>query len=276
MSNPSPILHPDIQRLQREIAVLREELVERLAELHDLEHILKPNLLAIFQTKLGPWELQLLEARSEEARLKRKCELIQSAMNRGNPPDLPGIEKALDHEFLTWKQRISETAQKIESARFRLTHLLSREDDLLLKKLFHALAKKLHPDVNPNLSPEQHSLWLRVLQAYEHSDLEKLQALDLAQTDPTNNQVGQGTNALDAERERLVARLRAILEKVAEVKKQPPFSMRAHLEDDAWVESRRAELEAALAVVRGNVAGFLKHLEFLLTVYGTGQKPGLN
>ena len=57
----TPALHPDIQRLSEANAELRAELAALLTEAHDLVHTVRPNLLAIYQTKLGAWELEKLK-----------------------------------------------------------------------------------------------------------------------------------------------------------------------------------------------------------------------
>ncbi len=269
-------LHPEAGRIQQDISLLREDLAVLLTKLHDLEHIIKPNLLAIFQTKLGPWELRVLEAQCKAARWKRKSELIQASLNRGELPDFDSIESTLNREFLTWQQRIRESVQKIESAQFRLSHLISTEDNALLKKLFYTLAKKLHPDVNPNHSPEQQSLWLKVLYAYQTCDIEKLKALELAQGDSTDSESPGGIEALRTERERLLAHLQSMRQKIDDIRKQNPFSMQTHWEDDLWIEQRRAELEAAEALAKSSAAKLEKHVEALLIVYGKGQNTGLN
>ena len=58
-------LHPETQRLADENSLLREELVRLLTDLDDLAQIVKPNLLAFYQTKIGLWELRALKGAIE-------------------------------------------------------------------------------------------------------------------------------------------------------------------------------------------------------------------
>jgi hypothetical protein len=277
MSSGEIELHPQIAGLQGEIAVLREELVARLAELRELEQVVKPNLLALYQTRLGPWELNLLRARTEVARLKRKIQLIQAALNRGAAPDLAAIDGALETEFLAWQQRLAEAAQQIEQAQFRLSHLVSAEENAELKKVFHALAKKLHPDVNPELSSAQRELWLQVLAAYEAADLQKLKALSLVAQEPLSAAAAvTSLDLLQREHERLQAHIKRLHAQVAEIGTQPPFSLQRQWQDDAWIERRRAEVEAETAGWREQAGGLENHLKALLILHGSKQQFGLN
>jgi hypothetical protein len=134
--NESPVLHPEIQRLTDENALLREELTSLLTEADDLIHTIKPNLLALYQTKIGLWELRALRAQFETARLKRKIELVQAALNRGEKPDLTAIEGQLELDFLSWQLKLKEAQERIQAAEARLKKLLSPADDREIKTFY--------------------------------------------------------------------------------------------------------------------------------------------
>ncbi len=277
MNDHNLALHPEFQRLLEEVALLREELAARLAELFDLQHVVKPNLLALYQAKLGRWALRLLEAQAEIARMKRKTELVQASLNRGVPPDLVAIDTALEVEFLAWKQQLLEAAENIEQAQFRLSHLLSPGEDAELKKVYHGLVKKLHPDVNPELSREQKELWLQAVAAYEAGDLKKLQALALLTEQPgATAATAAGLEALRAEHERLGRTIRQLVRQIEEIEDQPPFSMRREWEDDEWIAQRREELDQQVAALREQLSSLEKHLQALLILHGPGKQFGHN
>ena len=66
MSEPT-VLHPEIQRLTDENARRREQLTSLLTEADALIHTVKPNLLAWYQTRIGVWELEALQAQGAVA-----------------------------------------------------------------------------------------------------------------------------------------------------------------------------------------------------------------
>ncbi len=263
--------------MTEENGLLREELTALLAEAHDLVHTVKPNLLAIYQTRIGKWELDLLRVRLEYARLKRQVELVQASLNVGEKPDLVAIEGQLELEFLQWQQRLAEAVGTLEAAEKRLKHLLSPEDSRELKKLYYALVKKLHPDVNPNLTPEQQRLWPRVQEAYEAADIQELRALTLLAE--KNAAVAPPPKSLDRLRQNqqtLEKQIHATLKEMEQIQSQPPFTLQATLDDSGWVESRRRELEVQTETLRIQRDALTAHLKILLSGDAYGKCFGKN
>jgi len=270
-------LHLETLQLADEIELLRDELTRLLTEADELLHIVKPNLLAMYQTKIGAWEFRLLQLQCEVARLRRQTELAQASINRGRLPNWTAIEGELELEFLQWQMKINEAASRIDAAESRLKNLLTAADSNVLKKLYFSLAKKLHPDVNPQLTDDQKRLWLRVQDAYEASDIRELEALALLAE--RNSQVPQPPATLEilrGQRETLKNQIAAMLERLEQIQSRPPFTLRRQLEDDAWVEARRAEIDAQILQWQTNRDALAAHIATLMKETGHGKQFGNN
>ena len=278
MNEHALALDPDFQALREEIDLLREDLAHLLAQEHDLLHIIKPNLLALYQQKLGPWELRCLHAQVVATRARRKLEMARAALNRGQRPDWTEIEGQLELEFLTWQQRLREAAQRVEAAGQRLKSLLPPADDRELKKLYYALVKTLHPDVNPHLDEKQRRLWLRVQDAYAFADLDELRALALLAGRTSDQAMGGGGSIerLRHQRDVLDKHVAELERRIDTIEAQPPFPLRESLGDDAWVEARRAEIEARTTGFGMQQGASDAALQELMESLSHGPKPGLN
>lgn len=261
----TPTLHPDIQNLSEANAELRAELAALLTEAHDLVHTVRPNLLAIYQTKLGAWELEKLKAQFRVARLKRTIELMQAALNRGQVPDVRQIEAQVQEEQVLWEVKLKEAAEKLQHAEERLTHLLSDEHNAELKKLYYQLVKQLHPDLHPEQDHGTRQMWQQVQHAYDLGDLEKLRALALLLKDakPPEN-TPDALEKLQAEHAMLEKRISELKRKIAEIESQPPFTLREDLDNEVWITMRRTALEKETAPLQAQAAALEKHLETLL------------
>lgn len=258
-------LHPEILRLTEENSLLREEVVHLLTEAHDLVHTIKPNLLALYQTKIGVWELKQFRLQCQAARLKRKVELIQACLNQGLWPDLEAIEAQLEKEFRAWERKIHMESERLAAAEERLRHLLSPEDDHELKKLYYGLVKKLHPDLNPNLTEDQRRLWLRVREAYEAGDLNELRALALlADRTPLPASSSISLERLTKDQQTLEQQIQRLLKEIEKIESRPPLTMRSELSDDGWVRNHCETIQKAIEDLERRCAVLIAHIQTLL------------
>ncbi|MBE7157117.1 MAG: J domain-containing protein [Rhodospirillales bacterium] len=254
-TDASLIPSPELDAVRQDCETLRGEVARLLTEAHDLIHITKPHLLAVYQSKLGAWELRRLEAQCAVARLKRKIALVQACVNRGEPVRPAAVEQQLETEFAAWQQQIADAAHTLAGAERHLSHLMAPEDAAELRRLYRTLVKNLHPDLHPDQGNTDRLLWLRVQEAYGRSDLEEIRALTLLLEKPADRvddpapTTASAKDKLLAESDGLKAQVKRLLMEMDGVRSQPPFTMQRDLEDDAWVADRRAALDADRAAL---------------------------
>ena len=266
--SPAPLqIHPAAAALAAEIAVRRAELAERLAAWHDLADVLRPWLLALYQEKLGAWELKRLTAQTQAARAKRRLEQFQAALNEGKEPDLARIDAAMEAEFVHWQQKIREAAAVRERAeKWVQGEQLKPEDEVELKALYRGLVKALHPDLHPQQSEGQQLLWQKVQEAHAAKALADLKALAALVQEPPAPDEPDAMDVLQKEMVRLESLLAALAAKHAAALEQPPFTLRDKLDDAAWIAARRAELETQIAPLEAQRDHYEKHLQQLLAL----------
>lgn len=273
----TPTLHPEIQRLLEANAELRMELAQLLTEAHDLVHTLRPNLLALYQTKLGAWELEKLKAQFRVARLKRTIELVQAVLNRGGKPDMFQIEAQVKEEQVLWEKKVTEAASKLQRAEHRLAHLLPDEQNAELKKLYHQLVKQLHPDLHPDQPAGDKLLWQQVQDAYDAGDLEKLRALSLLLNNPQPPEnTADALEKLQTEHAMLEKLIDDIEAKIEQLESQPPFTLREDLENEVWIAMKRTTIEKETEPLQAQASALEKHLETLVPPHVSGIEFGLN
>lgn len=277
MSNQPIEPHPEYRALADEVALLREELTHWITREAELLEILKPNLLAMYQQKIGAWEVSALQMEIAARRVRRRFELTQAAINLGKTPDWDEIEGTLELEFLTWQHKLSEAAARVAAAGERLKHLLPPETSRELKKLYYALVKKLHPDLNPGHGESQRRLWQRVQDAWVFCDLEELRALAvLAGESGSESASPEALEKLKKDRDTLAARIQVIEQRLDGLEKQPPFSLRENLNNDEWVAARRRELEEKTAGWKARKESLEEALKVLLSPPKNAQQFGSN
>lgn len=269
------ILSPEVERQQRDCETLRDEVARLLAEAHDLVSVVKPNLLAIYQLKLGAWELKRLHLQSDIARLKRKLTLIQASVNLGQPVHEIEIEGHLDLEFIEWRTRVAEAVAAFDEAKSRLDHPLEPGPAQELRKLYRMFVKKLHPDLRPDLTEKERQLWHRVQEAYDRADFEELQALALVHPGPEE----EGPNTLEqllTKRASLQDQVSRLLAEIAAIESQPPFTLRKKLIDPDWLDATRKVLDEECALLEAQRAGLKAYVDEALAAAQNGNGFSLN
>jgi hypothetical protein len=228
---------------------LKEELVKLIADHDDLVHVVKVNLEADYQLKIGKRQYDLFCVKVTALRLKRKMELLQASINKQEKCSIKEVERQLNMEFDQWQRQAQELYDKIKEAEFhdRLPRL-SSEGANELKKLYHELAKKYHPDVNPDEPEKAKNLWLKISEAYQKSDLREMKTLALLAQDITAEVPELSSmEKLTKECDVLKEKIQEIVDKLAHIKTQFPFNIADQLQDEEWVQQQNATTDAEIS-----------------------------
>lgn len=269
MSDPTIQQHPEAAALNAEIAVLRERLAGQLAEWHDLMDLERRWLLALYQEKLGAWELKRVELQAAVARAKRRLERFQAGLNEGKVPDLSEIDVSLERELAVWKQKVREAAEAYEQAqRWVQGKPLQEEECAELKKVYRKLVKALHPDLHHGQTEHDMNLWQQVQAAHAANALADLKARAalVGEAGPPPMVAPDVLDALRAQRDQLTGSIVALTHKRAEAEAQPPFTWREKLADETWISARRAEMETEIAPLEVQRTALEAYLQQLITI----------
>lgn len=256
--------------------------IEYIKLLNDKDVLLgwgKPQLEALYATKIGAHQLSRLQLQLHIQALKRKLEIVRSAIARNLPVDLNAIELMVAAELAKAEMEIMQQVVAIEKGKQLLTHLESPERSAELRKIFKDLAKRLHPDVNPGLTAEHINLWHLAKGAYETGDVEKLKALKVVYEKELMNAEDLLANLPEKELELriqvLTEGIRLLNCEITGIKKDFPFDMEDKIKDDEWVQEEVAKIETEIKELRVFEGELILEYESLINGYG-GTKPELN
>ncbi|MEJ7610623.1 MAG: hypothetical protein WKF88_05525 [Ferruginibacter sp.] len=210
----------------------------------------KPQLEALYMTKIGVYSLEKLKQQLHIKALKRKIELVQSAISNGHDFNVSEIELQVAGELAHAELKIMGEVTKLEKAKHILTHLNSPERSAELRKLFKEMAKQLHPDANPDLTPEQMDIWHLVKDAYESGDVEKLKALQVVYEKEINGlKAGLATltdDELTLRNTALTEGIRLLHEEIKSIRSEFPFTIEQQIKDEEWVTEQVTGLKKEL------------------------------
>ena len=202
---------------------------------------------------VGQLESRIFELKVEINRWRRRFVMRQAALNRGCAPDFPAIEVALDAEFSDYMETIRKNLEEIKKSVLHCaSETLSEEEIAALRRAYHDAAKKLHPDLNPNLPDGAKALWLQIQKAHADNDWKTLSFLTglvddvVSGEDPFESADEDAVEALAKSVAAIERKCEDIRKRMDEIENRPPVSYREFLADPAKVDERRAQLRAQM------------------------------
>lgn len=158
--------------LEKELYAVRRVLVELFEKKDRLLYVEAPEIRRNYMNTIGVVEKDVLENEMEVSFLRRKVELIQTAINRREAIDLVKIEEQIEVER---QQKISE----LETKDLTLKEIpeLSKEESDLLQKDYRDITKAFHPSLNPDISDTERELYEKAVEAYKMQDVEEMKLI---------------------------------------------------------------------------------------------------
>jgi hypothetical protein len=261
------IKNPEFEKLFSSIQELEADLAELVSERDRLLYHVCPHLQTEYMLKIGKLEYAVFEYQCKILRAKRKIEIIQAMLNREQPYNIVDIEKQLDKEYFEYTEKLLEKQKEIEDARYRKDRVgkfLTEEETAELKRLYTQIIKKLHPDINPNTTLEQHSQFNDTVNAYKNGDLAELRIIYLlidkiVVTDNTDTM-----EKLKMKKESLLNETQHITEQIQKIKETFPYCIKDLLQNENNLQSKITELANLLTELQEQYEDIEKRLESML------------
>lgn len=247
-------ISPRKRQLKEEYERLQQEYSDLVAERDDLE-LEGPQLEALYMETVGQLQYDMLMLQGDVALLKRKRDMLQACINRGEKPDWPVIEIELKVTFGQMNEKLKEEEEKLNKAKeFIKQHIQeeeqrSDEEKLEIKQTFKRMVHRLHPDLHPDQTEWENNLFLKVQEAYFNRDLERLRQLEFElDAGMPFTSVEKATIEEWEERvENLKARIAALNEEIKLMVSRFPFTYRDKVYNQEWVSARQEELRVQIA-----------------------------
>ncbi|MFR8927717.1 MULTISPECIES: J domain-containing protein [Peptoniphilaceae] len=239
---------PDDKKSRERIKELKRTLENLVFERDNLKYVICENIKTAYMLTFGSLEYRLYKSYCKYLRLKRKRDMIQAKKNRQEKIKMDLIEMKLDEEFCDYKKKLEEKTQEINDAIKRSkAEVLSDEDAKLLKKCYKSIVKKLHPDINPNVTDAEKELFYNATEAYKNGDLASLQIIyDIVCSSDDIEDKALSGKSLGDEVKRLEDLVDQIQRDIDLIKYMPPYTWRIYVKDKKKKSEKLSQLERDL------------------------------
>jgi hypothetical protein len=256
-------LSPENKILRQQTENLKKEFAELYEKWNFMLTYEEAGLTSLYLEYIGGWQFKLFRVQTELAQLKQKIQLAQAYFNRNVLPDWSKIESTLAKEFEAYQQKIAEDAQKLASAHAYLKEgFLNGHDTAQLKEVYRLLVKRLHPDLNPDITDYERELFLRVQAAYQLCDLQALNEMLLM----LNKDVPVVMLPLPDLRtlvNQLTEKVKALQQKTEALNLKFPYIYRAKLQDELWVAAEQESIRKQIEIIETEIKEKTEYLLLL-------------
>lgn len=246
-------------KLKGEYAYLKEESASQIELYNNLVTVVGPNLAAQYMVQLGMLEYQVFELTIEMRRWQRRLTLRQAAVNRGEKPNLVAIERQLDAEFEEFKKKVLAHRREMQNAADKWRREKMSDTDMTeLRMQYLNAVKRLHPDINENLSENAKELWDRIQEAYKNKDWADLRFLvglvEGVVAGETFENSEDGISRLEKRCQKLRGVCADLRAQMTATREKKPFCYQAILEDPDGVTARQDALREQIEELNSRIS----------------------
>ena len=261
------IVNPEYDDLLSLIKRLETELAELVYERDKLLYHTCPKLQTEYMLSIGKLEYAIFEYQCKILRIKRKIDIIQAFQNREQSYNIVEIEKQLDKEYKEYTEKLLEKQKEIQNARLKNSSYgkpLTEEEASELKKLYTLIVKKLHPDINPDTTEEQHCQFVDAVNAYKNANLSELRIIYLLLEKTTVTETINSMDKLKTKKELLLNENKYLLDEIQKIKETFPYNVKDLLQDNEKLQHKIDELSNLLTEYQEQCGNIENRLQSML------------
>ncbi len=254
-------IHPRIKAIISEIEVLTEELSNLIYEYDLIRFTINKNILSKYVSLIGYLKIEQMELELDVKKMKRIISLIQSKINRNEIVNYDDIIVQVNNELNQWAEELKSYINSVRQAELNVFAMDNFRDSAEIKTLYRELVKKLHPDINPNLTAEQKLLWQRVQDCYINGNISELKTIELMfKAESIVYSEYSRIEDLDKIKTELNSNVIKYLEQIEITKNSHPYNLANKLDNPEYIESEKSKIQELIDILKEN----RKHYDSIL------------
>ena len=183
---------------------------------------------------------EIFQLKIECIKKKKMISYCQSQLNKGLDINKVDLNNYIDYEMSSYYLELEQLIQEVKQSKDSTP--VNSYDMKVIKDLYYKLAKKIHPDMRPDLKDDEtiQMLWNRITLAYQCNNYEHLQELEVLVNQYLNN---IGYEVEDIYIDDLESRINKIHEQINRIISTNPYQYRFILEDTESMNNQTKEYQ---------------------------------
>ena len=193
--------------------------------------------------EFGDRILKVFELKLSCIRKKKTISFCQAIANRGGVVDQNELQEFLAQEMAAYQAQLESMIEENNAS--KEMNEVPERDLLKIKKIYHKLAKQLHPDINPmtNQNEKLKELWQRVSIAYNCNNLKEMMEVEIL----VNAAIKElGTGNIEIEIPNIDEKIKELEAEIKKITETDPYMYKFLLEDPEAVQAKKDSLDEEL------------------------------
>lgn len=268
-------ISPRKKKLKEEYERLQNEYSRLVTVREDMIHSESPYLESLYMQEIGQLQYEILALEYDISQLKYERDLLQSYSNRGEIPDVETVEQKVEERAQTLNENLHQEEEKIKQAKAFIEEKKENEnkqkdaEKIEIKKIFKRLVHRLHPDLHPEQTEWEKELFLKVQEAYQQEDLDKLrqQEAELETGIPLSSADSSTIEEWEERIEKLKNQIATIREEIKTLEKSFPFTYKKKLYDAEWLSATQEQLRVHIEKLQKEKEHLEEIVEYMKKTY---------
>ena len=188
----------------------------------------------------GELMTESFQKKIECIRKKKMIAYCQRCMNQGKDINSMDLNRFIQDEMESYEEELKLMTENAKAA--AKAKDLSAEQILMIKDLYYRLARRIHPDMHPELADDKNvqDYWNQIVIAYQHNQLSELEELEVMVNAYLEKKQSNTDEIVIVDVEDKTKRIEREIEHIISVK---PYTYRFILEDEKKREEQKAAFQ---------------------------------
>lgn len=214
-----------------------------LMQRDDLEKQAQCTLISYIH-EFGEEENKLFSKKIKCITLKKSIAFCQVCVNRGETVDQDAMKKSIDKEMKEYRKQLDKMIK--DSKACRKLHYSTGQVVSKVRKLYHNIAKMIHPDINPKAKDIKgiSELWNRCVAAYHANALDEMKEIEVLASKALKD---NGLAGQEIEIPGINGKIEDLKTEIAKIITTEPYIFEKIMKDPDAVKAKHKEIRDEMA-----------------------------
>lgn len=265
------ILFPELERLNKRLYKLKDILSELLTKKDFIVFVVNKNIEAIYNIECAALYYELDKNILEYKRLRKILHLIQIEINHERKVNIDTINNKIDKDIFDYNKLYKDYLDKINKA---LDHCssdkLTDKESTEIKDAYRKIVKIIHPDINPDITPEEEAILRKTTIYYKNGMLTEIKAILEVVLSGSKFENNKKANIEEVKED--IIRLKKLISiqksEIKKIKNSYPYIYKSLLKDRNKLEQHKNDLKENSNIYKEYIVLLNKKIEELIKKHG--------